>query len=141
MSTERQIQAAIASALTTSPHWPQDADVIQALPGDLETAIRTALGKTSLCVVVGEPDNIESLPGECTFIQSSDWTLTIFSTELLNPTGTPNLDAALLIRSILGNNDLGGLLAEPLSRCRISFTGEQDGIVVRTVTFTAAYQS
>ena len=138
--TERTIQTALVNAIQADPRWPSDAPVIPALPGDLETAIQTALGKIGLCVIIGEPDNITSLPGACDFITTSTWAITIFAQELLNPTGLNNLDAACLIRTILADTNPGGHLAEPITQTTIRFVGETDGIIARDLTLTLAYQ-
>ena len=140
MSKERYMQQAIADALAGSPLWPAGAQVIVARPGDLATAILEAVGKTGLCAVVGEPDNIEGMISEPTFAASSDWTVAIFTQEFSNQTGIDNLAAASLVRQILSNTNPGNHWATPFMECRIKFSGQQDGIVARDVTFTAAYQ-
>ena len=138
---ERDMQEALAEAIRNAPLWPPGAEVIVAKPGDLAGVILTAVGKAKLCAVVGEPDELESVDGDTSFIQSSKWTISVFSVELLNQTGIDDLHAAGLIRQILGNTNPGDLWAEPLSRCNIRFAGEQDGIAARDITFTAAYQA
>jgi hypothetical protein len=138
---ERDMQEALADAIRTSPIWPRGAEVIVAKPGDLAGVILQAVGKAKLCALVGEPDDMESVDGAPSFMQSSKWTITVFSVELLNNTGVDNLYAAGLVREILGNTNPGDLWAEPLARCSIRFAGEQDGIAARDITFTAAYQA
>lgn len=136
---ERVMQEALAEVIRTSPLWPAGALVVVARPGDITTMILTAVGKAGLCAVVGEPDNLESLDGAATFVQSSEWTVTVF-TSAINETGMDNLHAAGLVRRILAETNPEEMWAEPLGRCRIRFAGEQDGIAARDVTFTGAYQ-
>lgn len=138
---ERDMQQAIADAIRTSPLWPTGAAVIVAMPGDLAGVILQAVGKSKLCALVGEPDELESVDGDTSFIISSRWTVTVFSVELLNNTGIDNLFAAGLVRQIIGNTNPGNHWAEPLTRCNIRFAGEQDGIAARDITFTSAYQA
>ena len=140
MIKERQMQQAMAEALASSPLWPAGAPVIVARPGDIETAILEAVGKTGLCAVVGEPDNIEGMTSEPTFAASSEWTVAVFTQEISNATGIDNLAAASLVRQILSNTNPGNHFATPLMDCRIRFAGLLDGIVARDITFTAAYQ-
>ncbi len=140
MIKEREMQQAMADALSSSPLWPAGAAVIVARPGDIETAIMESVEKTGLCAVVGEPDNIEGYTSEPTFAKSSEWTVAVFTQEISNQTGTDNLAAATLVRQILSNTNPGNLWATPLYDCRIRFSGLLDGIVARDVTFTAAYQ-
>ncbi|MEI6034523.1 MAG: hypothetical protein WCS65_09615 [Verrucomicrobiae bacterium] len=140
MSKERTMQQALATAISSSTLWPTGAAVIVAKPGDLAGTILQAVGKAKLCAVVGEPDEIESVDGAPDFAISSKWTITVFSVETLNNTGVDNLDAAVLVRQILGNTNPGNYWEEPLGRCNIRFAGEQEGISARDVTFTAAYQ-
>lgn len=140
MSKERDMQEAMAAEILASPLWPHGAAVLVAKPGDIATAILTAVRKVGLCAIVGEPDNIEGHPGAPTFVESSEWTVAVFTTQVTNKTGIENLAAATLVRQILANSNPGDLWAESLDRCRIRFSGEEDGIVARDVTFTAAYQ-
>ena len=134
------MQQALADALAASPLWPAGAPVIVARPGDIETAILEAVGKTGLCAVIGEPDNIVGYTSEPTFAKSSEWTVAVFTQEISNETGADNLTAATLVRMILSNTNPGNHFATPLMDCRIRFAGILDGIVARDVTFTAAYQ-
>lgn len=138
---ERTMQQALADSILASPLWPHGAGVIVSRPGDIATQILTEVGKAGLVALVGEPDNIESEYGAATFARSSEWTISIFTSEISNPTGVDNLAAAGLVREILADTNPGGLWAEPLGRCRIRFGGEEEGIAARDVTFTAAYQS
>ena len=140
ITQERTIQEAIASLIRNSPDWPATARVVVSRPGNIIAEVDTALGKSSLCVVVEEPDHIESLYGAATFAVSSSWTVSVFTQEVPNKTGLDNLAAAMLVRRLLADQDLGGLLAEPFNRCRVSYVGKKGEIVAREVTFTAAYQ-
>jgi hypothetical protein len=137
---ERDMQQALAAALSGSPLWPPGAAVIVARPGDIATEILTSVRKGGLCAIIGEPDNIEGYPGAPTFCRSSEWTVSVFTTEIGNKTGIDNLTAASLVRLILADQNPGDLWASPLDQCRIRFAGEEDGIVARDITFTAAYQ-
>lgn len=134
------MQEALRDALLGSPNWPHGAAVLVAKPGDIATEILTAVRKVGLCAIIGEPDNIEGYPGSPTFVRSSEWTVSVFTTEVSNRTGIDNLAAASLVRMILANQNPNLLWASPLDNCRIRFAGEQEGVVARDVTFTAAYQ-
>lgn len=138
---ERDMQEALRNTLLGSPQWPYGGAVLVARPGDIATEILSSVRKGGLCAIVGEPDNIEGYRGAPTFCQSSEWTITVFTTEISNKTGIDNLAAAHLVRQILADQNPDGLWASPLDECRIRFAGDQDGIVARDITFTAAYQS
>jgi len=138
---ERLIQKAIADAINLSAEWPTTAPVIVAEPGNVITQIETDLGKTGLCAIVGEPDQMESVYGASGFVQSSDWVISVFTSEIMNSTQLDNLSACLLIRKLLGETNPSNLFAEPISRFRIRYTGMHENVVARDVTFQAAYQS
>ena len=136
---ERRMQEAIKNVILSLPDWPASAEVLIEKSGDLLTEIETKLQQLSLVAVVNEPDQLESVEGEATFNASSTWTISVFSSELLNGTGIDNLEACFLIRAALADTNPEGLWSEPLSRVRIQRVGLSP--VTRDITFTAAYQS
>ncbi len=138
---ERLMQQALMAAITADLRWPEGSPVLEEKTGDLLSQIEIALGKTGLCAVISEPDELESVYGAATFNERSTWVVSVFTNEALNSTGVDNLQAAFLVRDILADTNPGGYWAEPLVRARIRKVGMQDGIVARDVTFTAAYQS
>ena len=138
---ERDMQQALVTAILADLRWPEGSPVLEEKTGDLLSQIEVELGKTGLCAVVSEPDDLESIYGEATFNERSTWVISVFTHEALNATGLDNLAAAFLIRDILSNTNPGGFWSEPLVRARIRKIGLQDGVVARDVTFTAAYQS
>lgn len=139
---ERVMQGALKAALEADPLWPEGAPVVIEKPGDIEAEVTNALAKLGTCALVREPDNMESADGAADFVESSEWTITVYSHETLNATGVDNLALSTRVRKILGNQNPDGLWAEELVRSRIRLAGEQDGIVWRDVTFfKAAYQS
>jgi hypothetical protein len=130
---------ALAGAITGSGLWPADAPVLVQKPGDIVAEIDESLAKMGLCAVINEPDNIESAYGAADFATSSEWTVSVFALESLNPTGITALDAAGIIRTILSDSNPDNLWAESLGRCRVRSAGMADGVAARDVTFTAAY--
>lgn len=138
---ERIMQEAIATVLRNAIEWPQGATVLVEEAGDLESSVQEALQKPGVCVVVGEPDQMRSVYGATTFIESSTWIIRVYTGEGMNTTGLSNLEICFLVRTLLADANPEGLWAEPLSRCRVNLVGKTDGIVARDVVFTAAYQS
>lgn len=136
---ERRMQQALRDIIVALPGWPATAGVILEQSGDLLTEIETKLQQLTLLAVVNEPDVIESVDGEATFNASSTWTISVFTSPLLNDKGLDNLEACFLIRDALADTNPQGLWSEPLSRCRIQRVGLSP--VTRDITFTAAYQS
>lgn len=139
MLKERRMQEALCEVIRALPGWPASAEVIAESSGDLLTEIETKLQQLSIVAVVNEPDDLETVDGEATFNQSSLWTISVFSSPLLNTKGIENLEACFLIRDALADTNPQGLWSEPLSRCRIRRVGLSP--VTRDITFTAAYQS
>jgi hypothetical protein len=138
---ERVMQEALRALLEADVLWPEGAPVVIEKPGDIEAEVTNALAKLGICALVREPDNLESVDGAADFVQSSDWTVTVYSQEVLNTTGVDCLALAGRVRAIIANQNPDDLWAEELVRSRIRLAGDQDGIVWRDVTFTGAYQS
>lgn len=138
---ERVMQEAIQYALEADSLWPSGAAVVIEKPGDIESEVVNGLAKLGICALVREPDNMESVDGAADFVQSSDWTVTVYAQETLNTTGIDCLALAGRVRAVLANTNPGDLWADELTRSRIRLAGDQDGVVWRDVTFTGAYQS
>ncbi len=135
-----EIAQAAAAAIRQSPAIPAGVPVVAYERGAVESEIERAMASLGLAVVVLPFEPVHALPGAVpAFYDEAELPVQILENPVLNATGMDGAAARDAVALALGGEDLGGLLAEPLSEHRIARADAED-LTIREMTWKTAAQ-
>ena len=135
-----EIAQAAAAAIRLSPAIPAGVPVVAYERGDIESEIERNLATLGLAIVVLPFEPVHSLAGAVpAFYDEAELLVHILENPLLNATGMDGAAARDAVALALAGDDLGGLLAEPLSEHRIT-RADADELTIREMTWKTAAQ-
>jgi len=131
---------AAAALIRTSCGIPAGVSVVAYERGEIESEIERSISQLGLCVIVLPFEPIHSIPGTVPpFYDEAELVVHIVENPLMNSSG---VDGTLLRDAValaLCGEDLGGLVAEPLSEHRIQRADDAD-LTIREMTWKTAAQ-
>lgn len=134
------IVEAAAEMIRRSPGMPAAVAVVAYERGAIESEVERSLATLGLAVVVLPFEPIHALAGAVpAFYDEAELIVHILENPVLNATGMDGAAARDAVAVILGGEDLGGLLAEPLSEHRIT-RADSEELTIREMTWKTAAQ-
>lgn len=134
------IAEAAAAMIGQSARIPSGVAVVAYERGSVESEIDRSLAAMGLAVVVLPFEPVHAFAGAVpAFYDEAELIVHVLENPVLNSSGMDGAAARDAVALILGGDDLGGLLAEPLSEHRIQ-RADADDLTIREMTWRAAAQ-
>lgn len=134
------IVEAAAELIRRSPGLPAGVAVMAYERGEIESEVERSLATLGLAVVVLPFEPIHAMDGAVpAFYDEAELIVHILENPVLNVTGMDGAAARDAVAVTLGGDDLGGLLAAPLSEHRI-LRADSEELTIREITWKTAAQ-
>ena len=131
---------AAAELIRKASGIPAGVSVVAYERGDIESEIERSISQLGLCVIVLPFEPVHSIPGTVpAFYDEADLVVHVVENPVVNATGVDGTYLRDMVALALGGDDLGGLVAEPLSEHRVQRADDGD-LTIREMTWKTAAQ-